>query len=59
MALPPRLATHGNNMRSIITFDVQEFHGAVLLSGSVLEENVNYWIAAKKAKLSPRPTPDQ
>jgi prolyl oligopeptidase len=41
------------------TFDVREFHDAVLLSGAVpldvLEQNVNRWIATKKASASQKP----
>jgi uncharacterized protein (DUF885 family) len=40
-------------------FDIREFHEAVLLSGAVpldvLEQNVNRWIATKKAGSSQTP----
>ena len=50
------------------SFDVREFHDAVLLSGAVpldvLEQNINRWIAAKKAgggqkSATPAPSPNE
>jgi uncharacterized protein (DUF885 family) len=43
------------------SFDVREFHDAVLLSGAVpldvLEQNINRWIATKKTTMAKSPAP--